>query len=509
MLNGPDEAIEFLRNLTDESLMEALVSGLKFDQMIDVQLKADHKVNFSSTLLNIAARYNFTQSIQVLLNNGANINQIDANGFNALDFSSSAFDNDATVLLLIKGCHVNDSQILVNLLNMDDAIERLIMFLIYSEKPVNLLKSAKEKNNSQINMIIDRCCSDSNNCFKVVSNYFFMKTPKWSSEFNQFTTMFERIEYLMEEIDNIKRHDAQSLKQSISNLIDKINRLSKHLSDVNMMFSEKKQRFVDYLPFCEKSVLKISEAFQIIEDPSLMHKYAMKCEIDPYIHCAIYCIKYNNIDQCKQFLFNQLSQIERSITSIPKFDDILKEMKEKFIEIGQIFSATTRLHINNLRNHLDEFIPEIIFNQTLGNFIEFQISGNITKTEQFKFDTTDIDIAIANLRVAVLRSQWKFSKAKNDESSKANNYHKLTEYANLCENCQQLKKQLQDFESFPTNCPYCRNHVASYICPCCNALICCNNCKDSINTCKYCNCSIKDAIKINKTCYFGLDGNKM
>ena len=90
LLSGPDEALDFLRNITDESLMEEMIKGLRFSSMVPVRLKADNKIAIETTLLNIAARYNLVSAIEILMNNGCDIDLIDSRGNNSIDYSCHA-----------------------------------------------------------------------------------------------------------------------------------------------------------------------------------------------------------------------------------------------------------------------------------------------------------------------------------------------------------------------------------------------------------------------------------
>ncbi|EAY20765.1 hypothetical protein TVAG_391490 [Trichomonas vaginalis G3] len=508
-LNGPDAVIDFLRNLTEKSLMDAMISGLKFDDIIDVKLKADNKVLFSSTLLNIAARYNLTETMQLLLQFGADINQTDTNGNNALDYSASSYDNDASIYLFLKGCHPNDSEMLTDLLKMDDSVERLILFLIYLENYPYLLTAAQELHNKKIDTIIDGCVPYESNCFLVLENYIKLKTPDWQQEFDNFRTMFTMIQNTMEEINTIQKPDARNLQEAITELAMKLNQLTKQINDVQYMFSEKKQRFVDFLPFCKNSLKKIEEALEILDNNGEIDvaKYVKACEVEPFIHAAFYCSKNGKILECKEKLRSLQNTIENNINEIPDYEQMFKDKKEILSEIGKEFSGFTAIHLNSLVSYIRSFIPELLFNQTFTDFLQNQITGQQNQRKIINFDTTEIDIAIANLRVAVLRSQWKYPSFSSNSNQKPINYQKLVEYEELCEKSEELKQQLRSFEEFPSDCPICRKHVSSYICPFCSSFVSCHYCKNTVKQCMYCNKPIKDLIKINKTCYFGSDGN--
>jgi hypothetical protein len=74
---GPGAAFEFVRGLTQDNFNSATKLGLTFDLVIEARAQGDNQIVAKSSIVQLAARFDAIDGIQVLLQNGASLNHID------------------------------------------------------------------------------------------------------------------------------------------------------------------------------------------------------------------------------------------------------------------------------------------------------------------------------------------------------------------------------------------------------------------------------------------------
>ena len=510
LLSGPDEALDFLRNITDESLMEEMIKGLRFSSMVPVRLKADNKIAIETTILNIAARYNLVSAIEILMNNGCDIDLIDSRGNNSIDYSCHALALDSMIFLLINQCRVNETKMLQDIFKTDLYFEKMLLLSVYSSKPLSTLFETNHKK-EEIEFFKDFYETQQNfTCFTTMDAYIEFKTPKIEKDITVFEKYFNEIKGIIHHISKLEQPDARTAVQTIADIIQSINKLISNLNNIKLLFSSKNEEYIDLTSHCDEWIHKLMIGIEILQNPNKNISFVVdQCDYEPFIHCAI-IFKDKNEEQktlCKNIFLNTIEKINSIKTMVPALQSILSQKKEEFHEIGEEFTAFACLKLNNIYNFIINFVPEVEFNIEFRSFLDFLIDGSDNTIETFidKKLLDDLESAISNLKITCMRCRWKFISSTTSFEEK-NPFAKMKVIDDIIKKQEEVESSLASFNEFPSTCPYCNERVCDFCCPFCNTLLFCSKCQKLPLQCLNCKFTIKQAQEIHKISYFGYNG---